>query len=217
MNASVIMPYWERREVAEASLRVWREHEPPAEIIVVDDGSPTQPAEGLDAKVVALPIKTEPKTPTLPYNVGAIVAAHDIIVLSGCDIAPRQPLLEAMAGELREADYVLASVFSPSTNAWHCHTRKKTERFPKGYGPNFCAMIRRDYYFQLGGMDPVYRDGQAFDDTDFAWRLHEAGARVVRRDDLVCHHIKNGAQTEWPQGAHARNKKLFMERWDDCL
>ena len=74
-------------------------------------------------------------------------------------------------------------------------------------------MIRKEDFDRIGGFDEDYRDGQAFDDTDFACRLHAAGMVPVSLDDLVCDHVRNGAISTWPEGAKSRNLRLFMSRW----
>lgn len=219
-NVTVIMPYWERFEVAEETICHWRNQEGyRVDIIVVDDGSPNQPFHSDKCQVVSLPRKEEPKTPVLPYNIGVNRSSTELVILSGCDIRPRHALVDEMVDAWNrsgENSYIQPAVRGP--NGWHAHSSFRCEYFPPGFNPNFCCLLSKDFFMNVvGGFSLDYRRGQAFDDTDFAWRLKEAGANPICRDDLVCDHIKDNARTQWPEGAWNRNFGIFKSRWKNAV
>ena len=73
-------------------------------------------------------------------------------------------------------------------------------------------MLSRELFETVGGFSEEYREGQGFDDNDFLWRLHEAGASFKIMDDCITDHC-DAPRCVWPAGGHARNKKLFETKW----
>jgi hypothetical protein len=216
---SIVWPYWERFEATFAGLRNMAASYPSAdvEVVIVDDGSPTQPAAALGhfpapwpVRVITLPRKYVPKNPCVPLNTGVKHARGDVILLTNPETTHRQPLMGPMLEELERRGpktYVLAAVWCPETKEWHCHGRHA----PVGY--HFCAMLRKELYWAAGGFGEEYREGAGYDDPDFVFRLKAAGANFVFRDDLVADHHKTGARIDWPPGSFERNRGVFYSKW----
>ena len=115
--------------------------------------------------------------------------------------------------------YILAATLSVDTGRWYCHssvTAKKNRALgrlplPEGSGLHFCSMINKDFFYEVGGFDEDYRDGQGVEDNDFVWSLWSHGAKFVMRDDLVVYH--EGTKTRWPEGGIERNSEIYRKKW----
>ena len=218
-DVTLVLPYWERFQVAKDTIDQWLELEPEVSIVLVDDGSTQQPFPtdlypSDKVKVVSLPKKPCAKTPVVPYNVGVAMSETPLVILGGCDIRLPGPVVGSMLEHYAsEFHYIQTSVKGPR-NAWHAHSSYVCEYFPKGFNPNFCCLINKDQFMNMGGFDNAYRNGQAFDDTDFAWALKRYEFIPIQLDSLVCEHVKAGARSAWPAGAWHRNRAIFKEKWD---
>lgn len=219
---SVVMPYWERSFALAGALALFALHyaEAKIEVVVVDDGSEDKPV--LDTypfpvRVLTLPRKPAPMNPCVPINRGVEAARGDVIVITNPEILHKEPALPRMLDELEALGangYVLAAAWCPEQGQWHCHSsRKHAEKVPQGAGYHFCAMLNRSLWDAAGGFDEGYRQGAGYDDPDWTWRLHRAGAKFKICDDIVVIHPKSGARTEWPMGGFERNRLLFESKW----
>lgn len=219
---SVVLPYWERGEALVMGLTSLSQQYRglDVEVVVVDDGSPTQPAArvlagaslGIDVRVIELPHKMEPKCPVTPINHGVANATGEFIVLSNPETTHRSPILGAMRETIQKLGpktYVLAAAFCPDTGGWHCHSVYASA------GYHFCTMLHRSLWDASGGFDEAYREGNCFDDPDYVQRLLRAGASFVFRDDLLVDHHKSGATIYWPREGWDRNHALFWSKWPD--
>lgn len=218
---SLLLPYWDRQTAADKALALLDEHYSALdlEVIVIDDGNPVPfvaPATRLKLTVVRLPEKREPKSPVTCWNEGAKVALGDVLVLSCIEVLHERPVLSEMLAELQRAGhngYVLAAAWCPEEGAWHTHSTVEVPECPLGTGLGFCAMLNRALYFKAGGWDEAYREGAGYEDRDFIHRLSSAGARFIKRDDLVVIHPKSGASIAWGAEKFARNRALFEMKW----
>ena len=214
---SLILPYWDRQAAADKALRLIEKNYSgiDLEVVVVDDGSGFV---GSGVKVVRLPKKEVPLNPCVPFNRGVEASSGEFIALSNSEILHNRPVLAQMRDEIcDESDYVMAACWG---GRWHCHSsRERTNDndvgayLPKGSDYHFMTMMKRSLWEKAGGFDEDYRDGAGYDDPDFVRRLHRAGARFVRRDDLVVEHPRAGAHAKWTPEMFARNRKVFMSKW----
>ena len=209
------MPYYMRQEALNRSLESLRRFYPDAEIVICDDGSPV-PVRAPGCEILSLPRKDYALNPCVPMNRAVAHAKGQILVLTGPEIEHREPVLYSMGMGLQPNDYVVAACRDTS-GAWLCasHVRGGENgrgAMPTGSGFHFCAMLHRSLFERAGGFDEDYRDGQAFDDNDWLFRLERAGARFILRDDLVVWHHRVPCQ--WPAGGHERNRKLFEAKWE---
>ena len=225
---SLVMPYWDRRAAADASLALMARHYAglDLEIVLVDDGTPeryTAPA-GLPwpVTVIRLPEKGGPLNPCVPFNRGVAAAKGDVIGITNPENLHVEPVLPDLLAELArggESAYVLAACWHVEGKAWHCHSRLAGlevagVRLPKGAHYHFLGLMHRSLWERAGGFDEDYRDGAGYDDPDLVLRLARAGARFVIRDDLVVHHVRTRARAAWTPAMWARNKQLFQGKWN---
>lgn len=218
---SVVMPYWNRNNLLNQTLESYAKFyaDLDMEVIVADDGSP-QPANPMPqpfkVKVVRLPDKHVPKMPCIPINRGVKESKGDILVLTNPEIYHTEPVFQQMIETLKETGpmgYVMAACWDAKTKSWYGHSTRtyKENLTPPGFGYNFCTMLYRSLFDKTGGFDEAFRDGLGYDDNDFAWSLHKAGAIPVFRDDLVTQHVNTG--TNWGMNV-VENRKRLIRKWN---
>jgi GT2 family glycosyltransferase/glycosyltransferase involved in cell wall biosynthesis len=83
--------------------------------------------------------------------------------------------------------------------------------------PLFCALIRRDLFQDLGGLDEGYRIGM-FEDDDLAEAVRKRGFRVCAADDCFVHHFGQGSFSKLAQEEYDRifeaNRRHFEQKWN---
>jgi len=225
---SLILPYWDRQLATDEALQLMAEHyrHLDLEIIVIDDGSPlafSPLPSSLSVTLGRLPAKNNPLNPCVPYNRGVVVSRGEYIALSNPEILHKRPVLEAMRDEIErggDTTYVMAAAWCPEQKRWHAHSSRSRRDdndvgvyVPRGADYHFMTMMRRELWDAAGGFDEDYRAGAGYDDPDFVRRLDRAGARFVMRDDLVVEHPRRGAHAAWTAAMFARNRALFMSKW----
>lgn len=220
---SVVMPYWNRANLLRETLdsfEIYGDLE--FEVVIVDDGSPEPPeiaSHSFPVKLVSLPQKTDLKNPCLPWNLGVEKAKYDIIVLTHAEIRHEKPVFPFMMeelGNLGPKGYVLASCWGVDQSRWYCYPGykgPKADMIPDGAGLNFCAMLNRGFFEEIGGFDEIYRDGAGYEDNDFIWSVHKNGGNIVIRPDLVVSHYRTNVN--WGKEGFAKNKRLFHDKWAD--
>ena len=214
---SVCMPYFNRQAMLDRSLEAYRRLYDDLEICVCDDGS-DEPVSAPGCKVVTLPHKDHALNPCVPINRAIGLATRDVIVLTNPEILHTFPIFDEMAESLRELGplgYVTAAC-QAENNQWLAHSSCAEGDAGRGPMPtggqfHFCAMFTRELWEKTGGFDEDYRDGHCFDDNDWLWRLHKAGAKFLSRDDLVVQHYHTGCK--WPAGGWQRNAHLLTVKW----
>jgi hypothetical protein len=219
----MVMPYWKRNDALQKMLQRLKELYSDLhafEVVIADDGSP-EPAlvSGTypwPVSVIRLPSKKVALNPCVPINRAVEKSIGDKIVITNPEVVHREPILRRMAES--DGDYVAAACLA-STGIWYCHSTKMPSDkvmgrapSPKGAGLHFCSMLSRELYEAVGGFSEEYRDGQGYDDNDFLWKLHEAGASFRILDDCVTDHI-DAPRCEWPSCGLERNKKIFESKW----
>lgn len=225
---SLVWAYWSRQAVADRSCELLAKHyaDLELELIVVDDGSDPPyraPSMPFPLRVVRLPLKPGPLNPCVPLNRGVAEAQGDVIAISGADMMhARGPILAQMRDELGgdEQKYVIAACWFAERNRWHCHSSyKRTDAgdvgsmLPPNADYHFMTMLHRSLWNAAGGFDEDYRAGAGYDDPDFVMRLAQAGAKFVRRDDLIVDHVRADAHAPWPPQGFVRNRELFFRKW----
>lgn len=99
---------------------------------------------------------------------------------------------KAEYSHLREADYCSGAAISLPTNIWR----------------------------RLGGFDARYRPAY-YEDTDLAFRVREAGLRVIYQPDacvIHCEGVSNGTSEDAGVKSHQReNRPVFAARWQTVL
>jgi hypothetical protein len=178
-----IYPYYEASRMLQLQVENWNSYgralRKAVKIIVVDDGSPTQPA---------LPVMRQCKVPCAVYriqedypwnmhgarNLGAQVAGpgdpwlflSDVDIVLPAEMAER--MLKARLDERRHYTFERTMVINPRLSKVHCNT----------------FLVKRSVYWSTGGYDEDYR-GTYSGDGPFLDALKKAAPNVHRTDIML--------------------------------
>lgn len=224
---SIIIPYWEREEVLKRSLvyyaDIYAETELSLEFVVVDDGSPTEPAlPVIDAlrpyrfplKLIQMPEKDYAKNPCVPINKAVEASSGTTLFLTSPECIHFKPVLEQLYADHQRLGWksiVMCSVYDQQDKRWLLHSEHSPTK------NHFANMMSRKLYDEVGGFDEDYREGYCFDDCDFIYRLEEKNPVWHWRDDLrVVHAAVSLKKTKAMPNLETKwiaNGVIFQKKW----
>ena len=218
MKLSVAMPYWNRASELECSLASYRKVYPhhDIEFCICDDGS-VPPLLMPGAKVTYLPQKSVAKCPVTPINVAVRNCTNDIIVLTNPEIEHREPVLDQMLSAWTGPDdYVMAGCRDTVRGEWYAGAGRSMKGClapPEGWY-HFCVLFHCSLFERVGGFDEDYREGHAFDDNDFLFRLWALGdVNYKYVPGVVWHNRRLMQRSIWKGPQLLRNEKLLRQKW----
>lgn len=184
------------------------------EIILVDNGSTDNGADGLDTRWTGLQLTVHRLPSNLGFaaanNIGSRLARGKWIVLLNADAFPQPDWLEQLvkaaednpdfnffASRQIQADTPnlldgTGDVYHASGLAWRQHYNRPVRYYGLHSGEVFgacaaAAMYRREDFLRMGGFDETYFS--YFEDVDLSFRLRLAGGRCLYVSDAVVHHV----------------------------
>lgn len=82
--------------------------------------------------------------------------------------------------------------------------------------PLFCAIMRRDLFFEIGGLDERYETGM-FEDDDLSAAVRTKGCKLFVAEDCFIHHFGQGSFSKLPGEEYNRlfnsNRERFEKKW----
>ncbi|HLY49196.1 MAG TPA: glycosyltransferase [Solirubrobacteraceae bacterium] len=202
---SVVMPFMGTTEAARAAIDALQGlgARPGDELILVDNAGTASSAGrgggGSEPRVTIVRAVDEP-SPAYARNAGAAQATNDWILFLDADTEPAPGLLDALWGEGIDDDVgAVAGEIVPAEGDGTVVARYGSARSFLGqqahqehpFRPRAAAanlLVRRATFEQLGGF---YEGTRAAEDTDFTWRLQDAGWRLaLRREARVGHRYR---------------------------
>lgn len=230
---SIILPYWKRKEALfltlDSYIRYYSKDE--IEIIIIDDGGNDIQEEdfhhiSIPLRIIHYEKKDIAKNPCIPINIGVSCANGEMILLTNPEIIHCSKILPIMKKELEELGekgFISAACWDVDRQKWFAHTsitpmqnrRMGRMDIPKNSSLHFCSLMYKKFFNEVSGFHEVYRDGQGFEDNDFLWILDKNGGIFKTLDHCVTHHFNT--KTNWPIDGHAKNKKIYEERWENKL
>jgi len=244
-EVSIVIPVHGHVDETVACLRAIAAHPPdaPIEVIVVDDASPDQ-TRTLLAQVADLRLHALPANVGFigACNAGAGIARGRYLLFLNNDTVPQPGWLDAMRATFDAqagAGIVGAQLVYPDGRLQESGAMLARDgrgesrgRFAAPDAPAFawCAdvdyvsgaalMIERALFERLDGFDPRYAPAY-YEDTDLAFRVREAGLRVVVQPLARVVHLEGASAGTDPdrgmKAAQARNRPVFAARWRHAL
>ncbi len=204
MRLSVIIPVHGGVEMLEASLlAIRRSLQQPAEVIVVDDGSPAELAEQIGKVATAAGaqlIRQVQSGPAAARNRGAEEAIGEIVVFIDADVNVHAESLGQLA-EAFASDAGLSAVFgsyddqplaktlvSDYRNLLHHYAHQNSRRDAKTFWAG-CGAIRRAVFLEAGGFDVTF-ERPSIEDVELGFRMTANGHRIELRREIQCTHAK---------------------------
>ena len=192
-EVSVVTPFAGDAAAARAAIESLRSLDVQAgdELILVDNSGTAPTAEG----IVVVPAPGE-RSPAHARNVGAAHAGREWILFLDADTRPRHGLLGAyfdeptadsvgaLVGEvLPAAGETLAARYGSVRSFLSQEAHMRHPFMPRAAAANL--MVRREAFAQVGGF---FEGVRAAEDTDFSWRLQQAGWRLEPRSGARVEH-----------------------------
>ncbi len=167
------------------------------EIIVVDDGSSDKTSEIAKSFSKVRLLQQKNAGPALARNNGAKKARGEIIIFTDSDCEPKKNWLEEMlkpfsnkgvAGvqgtyKCRQKELVARLIQLEIESSYARMAKQKFIDFIGSYS----AAYRKSVFEKLGGFDTSFPIASG-EDTDFSFRVHEAGYKMVFRPEANVYH-----------------------------
>lgn len=204
-------------------------------IVVIDDHSPEAAWMGLravaDTRLRLLPYD-KPFNFSSKCNVGVIASDGEYVLLLNDDTEViDEQWLETLVSYLEEPDVAMVgpmllledgriqSAGHSNTPIPHNFRTGQSIHGPGEFGvlavarecsgiTGACALIRRSTYDEVGGLSPIFP--KAFNDVDFAFKLLEAGYRIIWTPHTRLFHFETASR---PKGVESSEVELLHERW----
>jgi GT2 family glycosyltransferase len=215
LRVSVVIPVHNGGETLRRCLESLAALAPaPHETIVVDDGSTDGSARIAAAAGAAVVHTAGQSGPATARNLGARVAAGDVLLFLDADVTVRPDLISRVCGAFA-ADPELAALFGSYDDApaetnflsqyknllhHYVHQAAREEAFTFWTG---CGAIRREVFIDLGGFDEGYGE-PAIEDIELGYRLRGASYRVRLLKDLQVKHLKHWSARDLLRSDFAR-------------
>lgn len=220
-RVSVCAPYWNRLREWEKSKAAYKKVYPDLDIefSICDDGSspPLVETQEPNFRLVSLPHKTVAKNPCVPINRAVRNSTAEMIILTNPEIEHRERVIDHMLDAWKGPnDYVMAGCRDTTHGEWYSGTGRSMKGClaPPRFHYHFCVLFHRSLFDRIGGFDEDYREGHAYDDNDWIWRLHAAGdVNPVHVPGVVWHNRQIMQRSLWRGPQLLRNEKLLREKW----
>lgn len=125
--------------------------------------------------------------PAPHYNQGAITARGKFLIITNPECRHTMDILSTFDDIFQENNdaYIVCACYNDNPFRWWQHTQLNTMNEGEYH---WCTAINKNNYFTIGGFDEIYKDGIAFEDRDFKYKIQQSKLKMIVRDDLVvCH------------------------------
>lgn len=217
-EVSIVMTYYERLPQLILTLDSIQAFNPSSlEVVIVDDGSVIEPIPenlagrySFDIRVVRRTGKKMPN-PCVMFNLGFAVARGSKVIIQNAECLHATDVVSAVKKNLSDANYLSFGCYSLSKSrtldlwlnpaaflgnpeiknrpvtfdgdeGWYNHTQYRALAY------HFAAAITAKNLKKLGGFDPRYADGAAWDDNEFVIRVKRLGLRIEIIDSEYVFH-----------------------------
>lgn len=213
MSVTICIPYYERLPLLMRTLESFEKcgyYDKGITVSLVDDGStkdpiPTSVSKRDGISVCYLPKKTKWMNASVPLNLAVRKAEGDVILLQSPETYHPEPIIDTMLGCLKDPkDVVLSNVAAENNrhHKWYIHPVHRPAKYW------FCCMLRKEFFWSLGGFDEGYRAGQGHEDNDFCLSVDLAGGKWVWSNTTAVHVCSRRPL----RPGHKHGRKRFEER-----
>jgi glycosyltransferase involved in cell wall biosynthesis len=202
LRISVIIPVFDGAATLPLCLQALLDSKyPPAECVVVDDGSTDGSASIAERMGATVLFTGGRRGPATARNVGAHHATGDLLLFLDADVAihadavgriverfEAEPTLDALIGSYDDAP--LCSRFvSQFKNLMHSfvHHHGNPRAFSFWCG---CGAVKRAVFLEQGGLNESYRR-PSIEDIEFGFRMLRAGRKLALDPKVQCKHLKS--------------------------
>jgi GT2 family glycosyltransferase len=215
-GVSILIPSWNRRDLLETLVpALERQTEPPAEIVVVDNGSTDGSAEAarrLGAQVVEMGSN---RGFAAAVNRGLEQCRREWVAVVNNDVTPRPDWLEKLRAGTAEGWFGAGKLLSAadaavldgtwdlvarSGCAWHCGSGRKdgplwSRRRAIRMAPFTASLFRRELFQRVGALDESFES--YLEDVDFGLRCAVEGLSGVYVPEAVAVHQGSATWGQW--------------------
>jgi glycosyltransferase involved in cell wall biosynthesis len=197
MNVTVVIPaYNAAARIADVLQALGQQTQPPAQIIVADDGSGDATADVAE-KAGAFVLRLPHGGPAKARNAGVAAASTEIIVFLDSDCIPQPDFLEKLTAALLSgnADAAKGAYRTKQKSAAARFAQLEfEERYAKlacqpriDFVDSYAMAIVKRVFDESGGFDGTFPRADN-EDVDLSYRLGRMGARMVFVPDAVVFH-----------------------------
>lgn len=172
---------------------------PPAEVIVVDDGSNDGSIQKAAARGLRILSTSGRQGPAVARNIGAQAATGDVVFFLDADVSVHPDAMERVAAAFADPaiDAVIGSYdddpssrdfLSQYKNLMHCFVHQNARSDASTFWSG-CGAVRRDVFLAMSGFDASYKR-PAIEDIELGYRLRGAGRRILLDRELRVKHLK---------------------------
>ncbi len=195
-NVAIVIPVYNGEATLDACLRAClAQTHADVQVVVVDDGS-TDDTAAIATRYAVTYVRQDQSGPAAARNLGAKSVTSDYIAFTDADCIPDPRWIEQLLLAFDE-DVVAAGGTYGNENAESWLSRMIHEEIQvrhAGFGRDvdflgsLNVMYRRDAFEAAGGFDETFRTASG-EDNDLAYRLQDAGGRLVFSPHaIVSHH-----------------------------
>lgn len=197
MRTSVVIPaYNAAARIVDVLQALAQQTQPPAQIIVADDGSGDATADVAE-KAGATVLRLPHGGPAKARNAGAKAANGEIIVFIDSDCISQPDFLEKLTAPLKSGDADTAKGAyktrqkSPAARFAQLEFEERYARLSRqpriDFVDSYAMAIRKSMFDESGGFDGSFPRADN-EDVDLSYRLGKLGARMVFVPDAVVFH-----------------------------
>jgi glycosyltransferase involved in cell wall biosynthesis len=175
--------------------------------------------------------------PAVAINSAVRLASHDYILLTSADVMPVTPVLHQLSSyKYSDNDYVLVNCYSLSRELQRVVSLANIKDVPKlikfkPKGPSivgddawythsihrpdplyFMALMKKQLFWQVGGIDEDFRYGIAYEDTEFCHRLKKNGVNILFLLESLCVHQYHYTEPPDDPAKWNRNRELYIKK-----
>ena len=216
MRASILIPTFRRNALLDLGLQSIRRQKQDVEIIILNDGEPTQATSDIamkyDCKFIQCRDTVDKwRIPGFAFNIGIKEASTNIIIFTCPEIWHHAPCLNGIITIVEQDKKLMATGFGRDGKI--NYIKDNIVSYNKSNFLNtalpFLTAVSKKILLDIGGYDEDFL-GKCYDDNDIMNRLLTYGCKLIKTKDKFIH-LYHG-RGDWDRRKQPTNKDIFMAR-----